>query len=365
MSAPRTWQQRLLGAWQSRSAFTASLLPLAWVYGLLWWARACAYRVGWRASRRLPVPVVVVGNVIVGGAGKTPTVIGLVRHLQHRGWRPGVISRGHGRDISDCVLVTESTESRLAGDEPLLIARATGVPLVAGRDRWSAGRHLLQQHPEVDVIVSDDGMQHWALQRDVTVVVFDARGLGNGWLLPAGMLREPWPPGRLGQETMLVLQTTGTANKPQAPTPANALPGAYLASRCLGDTAYAASEDTAPMAMWAKPGRTAIGAFAGIAQPDAFFSMLRVQGLRLRHAAPLNDHSDASAMLALIAQHPDCDLWLCTEKDAVKLFPLLRGTPEATRVWAVPLQQTLPAELLQAIDGALDALSCRHGQQTA
>jgi len=153
-------------------------------------------------SHKLPVPVVVVGNVVAGGAGKTPLVMALVQHLKAQGIQVGVISRGFGaRRVSGAsaptsVEVHEVLPNSLpqdVGDEPLLIRRTTGVPVFTGINRHAAGLALLERHPETQLIISDDGLQHLALQRDLEVVVFDDRGLGNGWLLPAGPLREPWP----------------------------------------------------------------------------------------------------------------------------------------------------------------------------
>ena len=181
--------------WQSRSWAAWMLTPLAGLYGLLLLTRRALYALGLLHQTRLPVPVIVVGNVVVGGAGKTPTVMALIEALRARGWTPGVISRGHGRrpSINPQTVRADSTAIEV-GDEPLQIHRATGAPVVVAHRRIDAGRALRQAHPEVDVIITDDGLQHWALHRDVSIVVMDDRGVGNGWLLPAGLLREPWPP---------------------------------------------------------------------------------------------------------------------------------------------------------------------------
>lgn len=358
MAADRpTLAQRLLRAWQHRGPLAWSLWPLSLIYRVLLSGRRWTYRLGWQRSHRLPVPVLVVGNVVVGGAGKTPTVVGLVDHLRERGWRPGIISRGHGRQGEQPLDVAPDTDSALCGDEPLLLARATGVPLVVGRDRAAAGRHLLAQHPEVDLLVSDDGMQHWALARDLTVVVFDGRGTGNGWLLPAGLLREPWPAQPWGDGRLLVLNSQTVA----APGTASPYP-TFVANRRLA--AHAWNSVQMQQAMDALRERdNPIGALAGIAQPQAFFDLLSQQGVPLQHRLALPDHADAATLLRAVRQHPADTTWLCTEKDAVKLFPMLK-TEEAERVWAVPLVQTLPSDFLDAVDQALDGLSSRHGHQT-
>jgi tetraacyldisaccharide 4'-kinase len=326
-----------------------ALWPVSLVYGGLWRLRGVLYRQGWLASTKLPVPVVVVGNVVVGGAGKTPTVIALVQHLQARGLRPGVVSRGHGRQGPAVLQVDRHTPSAQSGDEPLLIARHTGVPVFVGRHRVAAAQALLAQHPSVNVLVSDDGMQHWALQRDVTVVVFDERGIGNGWLLPAGLLREPWPAPPWGPGPLLVLQYDGKSKPIKAETPLGMV---FAGRKQLAPDALDAQGQRHPLA----PAAQTIGAIAGIAQPHKFFSMLQAQGIALQCTLALPDHAPAAQMAQALQtaqqQHPHITQWLCTEKDAVKLWdhPL---PPHVPVPWAVPLVADLPAGLWQAVDAAL------------
>lgn len=357
------WSQALQRAWLQRGPLARLLWPVAWLYGRLWALRAALYRRGVLHSTRLPLPVLVVGNVVVGGAGKTPTVIGLVKHLQQRGWHPGVISRGHGGRHRTPTQVTDRSSPAEVGDEPTLIARATGAPVMVGRHRVAAAQALMAQWPQVDIIVSDDGMQHWALHRDVTLVVFDTRGIGNGWLLPAGLLREPWPAPAWGHGPLFVLQTGG----PMAgdlPPHAGAAP-IYTATRRLAAHALNARGESRALVDFLHSPR--LGALAGIAQPHAFFRMLQAQGLRLEHTLALPDHADATVLMQTIAGFDPHVVWLCTEKDAVKLFPAL--SPQTPyQVWAVPLEQTLDPALLDAIDDALaplHGLSSRHGHQTS
>jgi tetraacyldisaccharide 4'-kinase len=199
-------QTRFIQLWQNRGVWVMLLWPLSRVFLALVHLRRWLYRTGWMRSTRVAVPVVVVGNVVVGGVGKTPVVIALVEHFQSKGLRVGVVSRGYGRGNgpgnglggghsadSDCLEVHPDGSAHDFGDESLLIRRSTGVPVFVARQRAQAAKALLAAYPGTQVIIADDGLQHYALQRDFEVCVFDDRGVGNGWLMPAGMLREPWP----------------------------------------------------------------------------------------------------------------------------------------------------------------------------
>src|SRR6185312_5090449 len=194
----------LVADWYSPrpSLLAIALRPLSLVFGALVAVRRALYRSGVRRSIPLPVPVVIVGNITVGGSGKTPLVASLVEALSRRGFHPGVVSRGHGRRTSDTRAVAAGDDARDVGDEPLLLA-ASGAPVFVGKDRAAAARALIGAQPEVDVIVADDGLQHYALERNVEIAVIDAvRELGNGLLLPAGPLREP--PARLDSVDAIV-----------------------------------------------------------------------------------------------------------------------------------------------------------------
>lgn len=330
-------QQALVQAWTGRGALAWALRPVALVYGTLIALRRLLYRKQWLPSQRLPVPVVVVGNVLAGGAGKTPTVIGVVAHLQAQGWQVGIVSRGYGRQVEAVQAVRTDASPAEVGDEPVLLQRKTGVPVYVGRQRVAAARALLQDHPHTQIIVCDDGMQHYALYRDVEICVFDSRGTGNGWLLPAGPLREPWPAHALkatGQrsENLLVLNTGP-----------NTVPG-YTANRQLADHTVDASGDMQPLSALNAPGARPACAVAGIAQPEVFFAMLRAQGLTLQQTVALPDHYDFNSWSRNI--HEDYSL-ICTEKDAAKLW---RHAPQAR---AVPLVQTAPPDFYAALDRCL------------
>ena len=346
---PRRGLGTWLEAWLSRLWWQPEPTQLAW----LLWPLSILYLGLWLAYRRtrplataLPVPVLVVGNHVVGGAGKTPTVISIVQALQRAGHRPGVISRGHGRsgpsvDSLHAVHAVQMQDSAsIAGDEPLLIRRRCAVPVWVGRRRADAGRALCSAHPEVDVLVSDDGLQHAPLVRSAELVVFDERGAGNGLLLPAGPLRDPLP--QTVPRWRRVLYTAGVSS--------TGLPGALalrsiewavpLAAWRAGDATAATAAKTAAVPLSALQGR-ALVAVAGIAAPSKFFGMLRAAGLSIE-ALPLPDHHayDADTALPWPADTPDV---VTTEKDAVKLDPQRMGS---TRVWVVPLDLTLPQTLI-------------------
>ncbi|HSI51183.1 MAG TPA: tetraacyldisaccharide 4'-kinase [Ideonella sp.] len=329
--------------WRPRPSWLAlALLPLAGLYLLL----AGLNRLSWQLRKRpaLPVPVVVVGNLIVGGAGKTPTTIALVQWLQSQGWQPGIVSRGYGRADPSLLLVTAQTPARLAGDEPLLMHLRTGAPVAVGRDRVAAAQALLAAHPSVDLIVSDDGLQHWRLQHDLSLIVFDGRGAGNRLPLPAGPLRQRLPR-HLPPGSWVVYN----ADAPTTPLPGGCArrgPGGAVA---LSDWWQGAAGSMATLAhLRAKSEENPLLAAAGIASPSRFFDMLRAAGLRLREL-PLPDHADLAA-LPWPANEPDV---LLTEKDAVKLPP---GSTGSTRVWVVTLDFELPAMLTGALRPALASL---------
>ena len=315
----------LLQAWLRRGWLAWLMLPLSWVFGTVAAARRLLYRAGLLRRTRLPVPVLVVGNVVAGGSGKTPVTMALVQHLAAHGWRVGVVSRGYGRRTHDLREVELDSAAEDVGDEPALIRRRCDVPVFVGSSRVDAAQALLQQHPGTQLVVCDDGLQHLALARDVQVCVFDDRGVGNGWLLPAGPLREPWP-----RAVDLVVHT---GEQP-------AFEG-WRARRALA--AHAIQADGTRMPLQALAGVPVL-ALAGIAHPERFFGMLRAAGLREIVALPLPDHHDFSRW-APPARSPA--VWLCTEKDAVKLWPRY---PQA---WAVPLELELPLGLLQSLDRLL------------
>ena len=321
MSPGAYLHQHLPEVWLRRGLVARVLLPVAWAYGALVALRRWAFGVGLFRSERVPALVIVVGNVVAGGAGKTPTTIALVKHLQLQGLRVGVISRGHGRQTRDTRPVAPDSLPQDVGDEPLLIHQATGAPLWVGAVRADAAHALLKAHPEVRIIVCDDGLQHLALTRDLEICVMDERGIGNGWLLPAGPLREPWP------RKVDVLLHTG----------ASGVPGGFQACRQLAAQARTADGRLVPLQDLKDQ---AVDAVAGLARPQAFFDMLRQSGLTLVQTTALPDHHDYAQWPASSTNRP----LLCTEKDAAKLWP------HAPHALAVPLQLTPEDGFWQALD---------------
>jgi tetraacyldisaccharide 4'-kinase len=336
-------------AWSRRGPLAIALTPLSLLYRGLRRIDVARQRrrIASRGLRPVDVPIVVVGNLVAGGAGKTPTVVATVALLRRHGFTPGMVSRGHGRrrgaageleepadsssvafdtqpvhtDDPDLVEVTATSDARFTGDEPLLLHLRTQAPMVVGADRVAACRELLRRHPTVDVIVCDDGLQHLALKPDVAVIVFDERGAGNGWLLPAGPLREPMPTSLAADQ--LVIYNADLAS--------TALPGFMAIRRLSGAVRLAgwwAGEPASMRVLQSLRERPMLAA-AGMARPQRFFDMLRSAGLQVT-PMPLPDHHDF-AELPWPAGTPDV---VVTEKDAVKLRPDAVGR---TRVWVAPL----------------------------
>lgn len=345
----------LLNAWTGRGPLATLLWPVSWLYRLLFGTRRLLYAAGLLKIQRVPVPVIVVGNVIAGGAGKTPTTIALVGHLRERGLQVGVISRGYGRTTSGSVEVLADSRPQAVGDEPLLIHRTTHAPVWVGDTRHAAATALLTRHPQIQVLVCDDGLQHYALYRDLEVCVFDDRGIGNGWLLPAGPLREPWPRRTLSQagqrkDRLLVLHTGGQ----------RAFAG-HTAQRSLAPYAVRRDGTHVPLDTLRAPGVKPLLALAGIARPESFFGMLRALQLPLAHTIPLPDHYDFDSFKHSI--HEGYTV-ICTEKDAAKLWQL---APDAL---AIPLVFAPEPAFFAALDGALSQaltaqLSSGHGHKTS
>ena len=321
---PRLWYRDAL------SPQLWPLLPLSWLFAGLAGIRRLLYRRKLLRSARLPVPVIVVGNITVGGSGKTPLVVWLVGQLRARGWRPGVISRGYGGSVNGVGAVTADSKAGEVGDEPLLLARRCGVPVFVGRDRVAAGRALLAAHPECDVIISDDGLQHYRLARDAEVVVFDGRGAGNGRLLPAGPLREPQR--RLRSATAVVWNSASRSAAGEWRLP-------QFRMILEGGAFYALEDPARRCSPEALRGRR-LFAVAGIGDPARFFAHLSALGL-VFEAHPFPDHRNYTAEDLAFARD---GVLLMTEKDAVKCKDL-----PLYETWVVPVEARIDA----AEDGCL------------
>lgn len=338
---------RLPSLWYQRPTAVVlyPLLPLAGLFRGLVGLRRFLFRRGVMSPSRLPVPVVVVGNLTVGGSGKTPLVLWLVENLRSRGWRPGIISRGYGGARDGVLEVTATAEAAVVGDEPLLLARRSGVPVFVGRDRVAAAQALLAAHPDCNVIVSDDGLQHYRLQRTVELAVFDGRAAGNGHLLPAGPLREPLS--RLAEVTAVVwnsARSTQMAQLDRVPSvPRFAMRLEATPFRALSDSQRTCSADDLR-------GRR-LFAMAGIGDPSRFFAQLKALGLTFE-AYPFPDHQAYCAADLAFAHD---GVLLMTEKDAVKCAAFNLG-----EAWVLPVSaqidpasdgRTLLDTILEKLDG--------------
>ncbi|MFO1378405.1 MAG: tetraacyldisaccharide 4'-kinase [Steroidobacteraceae bacterium] len=325
---------RLLGIWYGEGG--GWLRPLASVFGMTSAFRRALYRGGWLRSWRAPVPVVVVGNLTVGGTGKTPLVLWLVSALRARGWRVGIVSRGHGGSRRDAHLVDASADAAQSGDEAVLMARRGAGPVAVGRSRRSAVALLAGA---VDVVLCDDGLQHYALARDVEIAVIDGlRGLGNGRLLPAGPLREgAW---RLDTVDAVVVNGPGFERA-----------GALRMRLEAGEAVALADGRRRPLAAF----RVApVRAVAAIGHPRRFFELLRAAGLEV-HGQALPDHADWQRT----GLGDDTGTLLMTEKDAVKS----RG-PVAADAWYVPVEAALDPAAGEALLARIDAALARRGPQS-
>ncbi|MEP8626481.1 tetraacyldisaccharide 4'-kinase [Enterobacter mori] len=306
--------------WSGESPLWRLLLPLSWLYGLVSGAIRLMYRLGLKRAWRAPVPVVVVGNLTAGGNGKTPVVIWLVEQLQKRGIRPGVVSRGYGGKATHYpLLLTADTTTAEAGDEPVLIYQRTGVPVAVSPVRSDAVQALLAGHA-VDIIITDDGLQHYALARDKEIVVIDGvRRFGNGWWLPAGPMRER--ASRL-QSVDAVIVNGGQAKPGEIPM--HLQPG--MAVNLLTGERKAVEQLPALVAM------------AGIGHPPRFFATLEQCGARLEKRVPLADHQ------ALVEGQVDAltvpgQSLIMTEKDAVKCRTFAKEN-----WWYLPVDAELSGE---------------------
>lgn len=334
MRSPDAW----FGIWQQRRWINWLLLPLSGLARTWWWLRRLVIQ-----PQEVPAAVVVVGNLWPGGTGKTPIVMALVKGLQSQGFKVGVLSRGHGRTSDATALIRPNSLASEVGDEPLLIHRNSQAPVAVGRSRVAAAQLLLRHHPEVQVLICDDGLQHLQLAHDLALVVMDERGLGNGWMLPAGPLREPWPRAPRARCQEWILSHGAHPSEP-----------AVEVQRKLAQVAINGDGELMTMAQLASQ---PLAAVCGIAKPQAFFSALELAGCELMHTEAFPDHHDFADWVP--TQWP-ASQWVCTEKDAVKIW---QSHPQ---VWAVPLVCELPADFWPGFIAAIESrLRSLHGSKNA
>lgn len=335
MPPSRSRSEGLTAVWAGRGPLAWLLLPAGLLFFLIAALRRLAYRLGLQRRERLPVPVVVVGNIVAGGAGKTPLTMWLAQRLAALGRRPGIVSRGYGRGDDGVREVGCGDTATSVGDEPLLLARRAGCPVCVGRDRVAAAQALLAAHPECDLILCDDGLQHYRLQRDLEIAVVDRRGLLNGWPLPAGPLREP--ASRLAAVDALVLHDTEmTAAVP-------------VFRMHLEGARFHRLDDLGVTAMPADLAALRLHAVAGIGEPQRFFDHLAALRLKfLPHAFP-DHHRYVAGDLAF-----DGDALLTTEKDALKCAGLT-----TLPIWVLPVDAVVEPDLarfvLEKLDGSAPA----------
>ena len=342
--------------WQERSLMAWLLLPISVLFGCVVHIRFKLYKAGILKVHAFAAPVIVVGNISVGGTGKTPIVSAVVKRCQSLGKKPGIVSRGYGAEPARHPrMVDSNTLVELGGDEPVLLASETGVPVCICVDRSAAVKWLIANN-DVDVVISDDGLQHYAMHRDVELAVVDSqRMLGNGWLLPAGPLRER--PKRLNQVDIIALQKANSSSSASSTSISSTTPSPNLTSinwavtghfqlkiealRNLADRHVIALESL---------GGQKVHAVAGVGNPDRFFSSLRAAGLEvLEHAMP-DHHSYTVKDITFDGQLPI----LITSKDAVKIRSL---DLDLTCIYEVCVVADLDSNLDQAIENMIIKLT--------
>lgn len=347
MSAANRLERLFSSIWRKRGPLAVLLLPLAALFAIATSIRRSLFRAGILSSGKIGVPVIVVGNVTVGGSGKTPVAIWLVEYLRARGRRPGVVSRGYGRSSSGIAEICRDTPAESAGDEPLLIARRASCPVFVGGDRVAAARALLATHPACDVIISDDGLQHYRLARNLEIVVFDSRGVGNGWLLPAGPLREPVS--RVDSAHMVI------ANGELPASLRERFDGQHLFSMSLQGTRFFHVGSKKIVGADSLRGRR-LHAVAGIGYPQRFFAQLRALGLEFAEHAFADHHAYCARDLAF----EGAEAILMTEKDAVKCEPFAHQI--AAEMWVLRVDAQISPDPQPLIDLLLET---QHGSAPA
>lgn len=315
-------QELILHAWHRKNAlFYLVLVPLSWLFGALVISRRWLYKRNILKSHALAAPVIVVGNIHLGGTGKTPVVVWLVEQLKAKGYKPGVISRGYGVKITAPIGVSASSQASNVGDEPLLIAKRCACPVFVSANRVAAGEALLKAYPDCNVVISDDGLQHYRLKRDVEIALLNSDALEGAWILPAGPLREPSR--RLRQVDAIICNGEKTTDS-------------AFEMQLLGTQFYNLLDPNLKVTA-ADFKHKSVKAMAGIGKPERFFEHLRNLGLSFAGVSFNDHHAYTAADLARL----NCDVLLMTEKDAVKCQPYAQS-----HHWVLPVSANIDAGLL-------------------
>lgn len=320
--------------WATYTLWHVLLIPLSWLFSGISHVRKALYKARWLTSCRLRVPVIVVGNINVGGTGKTPVVIWLAEKLLLAGYKPGIISRGYGGKAKSVQAVFAHSSPQVVGDEPVLIAQRSRCPVFVSRDRVAAGQALLKAHPECTIIISDDGLQHYRLQRDIEIVVLDgAKGLGNEALLPAGPLRES--KARLNNVDAVVMN--GKGGRIEARLRADGL--TPIEMQLESGEFYNLLDSNIRCNAQAFAGQQVL-AIAGIGNPERFFQQLHIMGLDFKSQA----YSDHHAFQPRDFESVTADIVIMTEKDAVKCRAFAQPN-----FWVLPVNAAISDDLMAIV----------------
>ncbi|KFA59283.1 tetraacyldisaccharide 4'-kinase [Gilliamella sp. Choc4-2] len=329
--------------WYGKNRLFWLLIPFSLLYGLIALVRRFLYRLGILKPWRSPVPIIIIGNLSVGGNGKTPLVVGLIESLKQKGLQVGVVSRGYGGK-SDCypLILNKTTTTEQAGDEPVLIYQRTNVPIAVSPHRSDAVQALLKRY-QLDVILTDDGLQHYALSRDIEVVVVDGKRLfGNGWWMPAGPMRER--ESRLKSVDLIIINGDSVNNLAQKYP--NKVYTMQLAPR------YAVNlltQEKKPLSSLQN-----ICAIAGISHPNRFFDMLIKMQMNVIKTIPFADHQQFTLLLLNDIANFDQTL-LMTEKDAVKCRQFAQAN-----WWYLPVDAVIPVQVIEQICSLLDKINSKR-----
>ncbi len=328
--------KRLDHYWYTRSPWLLLLTPLSLLFRVVVGARRLAYRVGIKRSTRVSLPVIVVGNITVGGTGKTPLVVWLAGYLREKGYAPGIVSRGYGGTASHWPQqVRADSDPAVVGDEAVLLAATTGCPMAVAPDRVAAAQALVDQGG-CDVIISDDGLQHYALQRDIEIAVIDGvRRFGSGFLLPAGPLREPLK--RLQQVDLVVVNGLGDGDEHRMTLQQSDAHNLQDPDRVCALQGFCSQR---------------VHAVAGVGHPERFFRALQQAGLQLdSHTFP-----DHHAFRPEDIRFGDGRPVIMTEKDAVKCRHFATQDD-----WYVPVEASLSGKFREQLDALLDTRLSHRG----